>query len=85
VLLEKRGWDVCWFCGVGTNGKGIMDNHVAGFKHRQRMELTYCAVCCVRATSHHDMIQHLRGMRHQVSMLAECFPRTACASTTSVT
>jgi len=45
-----------------------MDSHVAGYKHRQRMDLTYCAVCGVQATSHCDMIQHLRGMRHQVSL-----------------
>ena len=78
ALLEKRGWDVCWFCGVGTNGKGIMDSHVAGSKHRQRMDLTYCSTCDTRATSHHDMIQHLRSMRHRVILCSSCLAFSAC-------
>ena len=69
AVLETRGWDVCWFCGVTTKGDAIKDSHEAGFKHRQRMDLTYCAICGVQATSHRDMIQHLRGMRHQVHLL----------------
>ena len=44
--------------------------HLDGRKHQRRINLTYCNVCDVRATSNADMIQHLRGTRHQVAMLA---------------
>ena len=64
--LEDRGWDVCWECGVRTS-EGNMDPHLDGRKHQQRVGLKHCDICNVRATSFKNMIQHLRGARHQVS------------------
>ncbi len=68
--LEDCGWDVCWTCGAKTSA-GNMNTHVAGARHQERMGMTtYCGICKVRTTSQHDMIQHLRGTRHWVSMPA---------------
>ena len=68
--VEERpgSWRVCRLCGVKAS-RLTLHCHTFGLEHQERMELLHCDICNVRTQSAKSMLQHLRGVRHEVSSL----------------